>query len=77
MCEGFCDNCRFAEWDYADAYGGGFSFVSGCKLWDNTELVEKKTKQLKEDEVEINEEQECEWGDTVECPYWEEQLYVV
>ena len=75
MCTGLCNNCKFAEWDYADAYGGGFSFISGCKL-SFAEIIDKE-RQLEEDGVEIDESNSDEWGNTVECPYWEEARYVV
>lgn len=27
-----CSECDYANWDFEDAYGGGFWFVEGCKL---------------------------------------------
>lgn len=70
MCKGMCEDCKYARYDYVDAYGGGFYAVDGCKLMDNKEKFEEREKQLIEDGVEINYDDEAEWGDTVECPFW-------
>lgn len=73
MCKGYCTECKFADWDSESAYGGDISFVCGCKL--SLEEIVEKEQQLAEDGIEIDESNSDEWGDTVECPYWEEARY--
>lgn len=53
-----CDKCKYVTWDFAVAYGGGYRFVDGCDL-----PAEK---------INIDEDYDDEWGDTKDCPYWEE-----
>lgn len=52
-----CDKCKYATWDIAEAYHGGYWFVDGCNL---------PLENVTEEEVDV------EWGDTKDCPYWEE-----
>jgi len=52
-----CDKCKYATWDIAEAYHGGYWFVDGCNL---------PLENVTEEEIDI------EWGNTKSCPYWEE-----
>ena len=54
-----CNSCRHAEMEYIDAYRCGYWAICGCKLADTITLPD-------------GEEWDDEYGDTKNCPLWEE-----
>ena len=59
---GKCENCKYAEWEYVDAYYGGYWAIGGCKLPIDIELPDGET------------EWNDNWGDEIECPFWQELI---
>ena len=55
-----CDSCKYAEWEYIDAYRSGFWSICGCNLPVDVELPDGVT------------EFDDDWGDETDCPFWEE-----
>ena len=75
MCETptrLCTICKWAEYDYVDAYGGGFWGVCGCNLPPNSPITDDD---LSEEEIKrienMVDEWDDEWGEEKDCPFFE------
>lgn len=73
MSDHYCNTCKFAKWDYDEGYGR-------TKIWFVTEcgLKDEERKNIEEDIVADGgtvPEYDEGFGDTVECPYWQEAYY--
>ena len=68
MCNKTCDRCKYAEWDYVDAYYGGYWAVDGCNMPEDAPITD--------DSLILNADEDWndEWGDTKDCPYFEENF---
>lgn len=71
MCKQTCDSCKYAEMDYCEGVGPGyprgFWCVSGCNIPDSrvAEVYEEYGETIPYD-------WNYEWGDTIDCPFWED-----
>ena len=63
-----CTTCKYAEWEYVDAYQSGYWGICGCEAEDN----EENLKILEEHGYSLDDWNSGELGDTKECPLWEE-----
>lgn len=63
MCK-ICNNCKYAEWDYVDAYRGGYWGICGCNLPLDAPVTDEKI--IAEDEWDED------WGNDKDCPFWVE-----
>ena len=63
-----CQSCKYAEWEYVDAYRSGYWAICGCKKEED----EKSLDILKEHGYSLDDWESGEIGDTKECPLWEE-----
>lgn len=66
-----CASCRYAEREYCEGVGPGyprgFWSVCGCNVPDS-----RISYVYKYAEEPISEEWNDEWGDTIDCPFWED-----
>lgn len=63
-----CQSCKYAEWEYVDAYRGSFWAICGCKKGEDEESLTI----LEEHGYSQDDWESGEIGDTKECPLWEE-----
>lgn len=68
-----CDTCKFAEWDFVSAYGGGYYTVSGCCLPKNAPVTDESLIPITKLKSTLKGEYwSDEWGNNKNCPFWEE-----
>ena len=60
-----CTLCKYAEWDYVDAYRGGYWAVCGCNMPSDAPITDETL--ITSDDEDWNDE----WGDSKDCPYFD------
>ena len=64
-----CNLCKYAEWDYIDAYRGGYWGVCGCNLPADAPITDEEI--ITEEELKkLNNEWDDDWGNDKDCPFF-------
>ena len=67
-----CNRCKYAEWDYVDAYYGGYWGICGCNMPINAPITD--TSLLTKEELEkMGDDWDDDWGDEKDCPFFVEE----
>ena len=69
MCDKrLCDNCKYADYEYIDAYNCGYWAIGDCNLPKDAPIT-------CEDDFDESCEWDDDWGIEKACPYWIEAVY--
>lgn len=70
MCNKLCEKCKYAEWDYVDAYRGGYWAINGCNVPIGTPVQNEEV--ITQEEFNKMEDWDEDWGIEKDCPFWVE-----